>query len=119
MYCRSSCCVRVHSWALTSNKVWARTYHLYKSDYKYQLTRKEITENERINQQFTQERIEENLILHYFAPDYEKNQHNIKTAADVFKEIPEYHTFRYQIKYENIGRILTKLNFPKGQRLRV
>lgn len=92
------------------NKIWAQAYHILNgvlngSIYKYQLTVKEIEENERANRQFFLRTVEMDLINKYF---HSVQPLNIEEKKGLHKGSPIQFLTATEIKEELIRRSLVK-----------
>lgn len=95
------------------NKVWSQAFHLLKdSKYNAELSAEDIEELNEINKQFEKITPEEELILKYYEPDETEDKENFKTSTDVLSFLNAKTTLK--LNNNNIGKVLSKLNYPKG-----
>lgn len=94
--------------------VWAQAYSLFKSGFKFQMTREEIVKSEKNNKDFQVRTTEQNLIQEFFRPGKKDDNDAIfMTPTQILKAIePET---RQSINSYSIGRALQVLGFEKIQ----
>jgi len=94
------------------NMVYSQAYHLVKSDYNFNLTADEISENEIRNKSFQQLSEESQLVHKYFMPDESQKAENFKTATDVKVRL-SIHTGNNRYSVSKIGKALKQLGAIK------
>lgn len=98
------------------DQVWAQSYALFKdSGFNYQLTKEEIIQNEKRNENFQKNTVEMELIQKLFVPDEDKHPENFKTATEILSKISDLSSSRIHLSRENVGKAMTKLGYPKGR----
>lgn len=97
------------------NQVWGEALHLYKSGFKFELTKEEIKQNEERNKRFQVLSMERELIAKLFEPDEEKNIKHFMTATDVLDKLQGLSNIGQKLNKVQIGKALNSLKFPKGQ----
>jgi len=101
--------------AINIDQVYSQAYYLLKSGYKYELTRDEIAQSERINKTYQIASIEQELIQDHFAPSTEDTTGSeFLTATDILKAIES--EVKTTIHKQNVGRALKYLGFEQSQR---
>jgi len=102
------------------NKVWAQAYHLFKNTkFNYQLTEREIIENEDSNKTFLIRSPEMELIQKYITQgskrQYESNPEKVKfmTATDILTYLSEKNRSNIRLTNVNVGKSLTMLGFGR------
>lgn len=101
------------------NRMWCEAYHLYKTGFKYQLTKEEIEENDKINRQFHVLTTEIELIQkHYNTAKKNDDSVLFYTATDFMDNLNERYMGKFKVNPNSIGRALTYLGFEKQQQLR-
>jgi hypothetical protein len=103
------------------NKVWGQAYHLFESgNFKYDLTREELKENEFINSSFKIETEEMNYVRQFMSPvkPVDKDiEPAYLTSTQVAEDLMEKTKFNKKFNSVSIGRALSNLNFErKSQR---
>lgn len=96
---------------LDINKIWSQAYHLFsETNFDYQLTPREIDENEHANKTFLIRSPEMELIQKYIEPatkeDYEKAVENIGRDQD-------------EVKFMSATDVLTMLNTRSGSHIKL
>lgn len=94
--------------------VWSQAYHLMVSEYKYDMTRQEIAENEMSNENFKVTTIEYELLHKYFSPGSENDYDFLMMASDMMHEI-QSKAFP-KLNQKEFGRALKRLGFISQQR---
>ena len=97
--------------------VWSQAYSLYKSGFKFQLTREEIKENETRNQQFQQNSVEYEYVQKYLTPGTDFDNDAFRTASEIRDYLYSMSDRRAELRcVEKVGKALVQLGFPKGSK---
>ncbi|MFW6257646.1 MAG: VapE domain-containing protein, partial [Prolixibacteraceae bacterium] len=104
-----------YSKEININQVWAQAYHLYNSNFQFELTKEEIKQNEERNKRFQVLSMERELIAKLFEPDEEKNLNNFMTATDVLDKLQGLSNIGHKLNKVQVGKALNSLDFPKGR----
>lgn len=94
--------------------VWSQAYYLMGSGFKYDMTRQEIEENEKNNENFKVTTLEFELLHKYFSPGSENDYDALMMASDMMHEI-QLKTFP-KLNQKEFGRALKRLGFISQQR---
>jgi predicted P-loop ATPase len=95
------------------NQVYAQAYALYKSDFKYSLTREEVEENEKINDKHFVNTPEMDKIMECFVPSHKHADGAIfVTPTYILDKIISCSNIK-SLNSINVGRALVKLGFEK------
>jgi predicted P-loop ATPase len=94
------------------NDVWRQAFALYKSGFEYQLTPKEIEENEIANSSFNVTSIEMELIPKFYMPSTKENNGIFLNATDILIKLTALYPGT-RINIHAIGRALKMLGFKK------
>lgn len=114
------------------NKVWSQAYHLFKNTkFDYQLTQREIEENEIVNKTFLIRSTEMELLMKYLLKENKDNfekQGNIldsdpdkiffHTSTDIITELNKRNATGIKLNPVNIGRSLKMLGFEQVSKYR-
>lgn len=92
--------------------VWRQAYKLYKNKFDFELTQKELVENEIANQQFIVSTSELQIIQKHFIPGTSKDNAEFATATDISNLIKEIYP-GISVTPQNIGKALKILGFKK------
>ena len=93
------------------NIVWSQAYQLWKNGFKYELTKGEIEENERSNEQFRVITPEIELIQKHYSPGT-KDEHDAQyTTTDFVERLNDISNGRIRLNAKNVGVALKKLGF--------
>ncbi|RQP09238.1 MAG: virulence protein E [Parapedobacter sp.] len=110
-------CFEIHGidWAykddIDIDIVWSQAYQLWKSGFKYELTKEEIEENERSNEQFRVITPEIELIQKHYSPGT-KDEHEAQyTTTDFVERLNDISNGRIRLNAKNVGVALKKLGF--------
>lgn len=111
------------------NKVWSQAYHLFKNTkFNYQLTQREIEENEIVNKHFLIRSTEMELIMKFIKPskeneyDSEKNKSrneddenkvHFKNATEIMIYLNQKSLTNIKLYRENVGKGLKMLGFEQ------
>jgi len=117
------------NWSYTSgidiNKVWAQAYHLFKeTNYDYQLSPREIDENEEANKTFLIRSPEMELIQKYLVPatkkEFDDDPHDdqfkevqFRTATELLTILHEKNRANIKLSVVNVGKSLKMLGFSQ------
>jgi hypothetical protein len=106
------------------NKVWSQAYHIFKKgDFKYDLTREELRENEKVNATFKVQTEEMLYLQEYFISHpplkytnnekyYEKNAY-YKTSTQVAEELANKTLTKKRFNPVMVGKALANLGFER------
>lgn len=114
------------------NKVWSQAYHLFKNTkFDYQLTQREIEENEVVNKTFLIRSTEMELLMKYLVKedkDNFENQNNnfdyspdkiyFHTSTDIITELHKRNATGIKLNPVNIGKSLKMLGFEQVSKYR-
>ncbi len=93
------------------NKVWAQAYHLLRStSFEYELTAKEIEENDKFNKKYQVSSPERDLIQKFFNPGT-KEKGNFYTPTDIMEYLSGYSSIK--INPVQLGRELKFLGYER------
>lgn len=93
------------------NKVWAQAYHLLKNtSFEYELTAKEIEENDNFNKKYQVGSPERDLIQKFFNPET-KDKGNFYTSTDIIEYLSNYTSIK--INSVQVGRELKFLGYER------
>ncbi len=97
--------------------VWSQAYSLYKSDFKFQMTREEIKENETRNQKFQQNSVEYDYVQKYLTPGTDFEDDAFRTASEIRDYLYTKSDRRAELRsVEKLGKVLIQLGFPKASK---
>ena len=97
------------------DKVWAMAYSLFKSGFDFQLSAKEILENETSNEMYKEESIEQELIKMNLMKA-ERERKNLKTTSQILTIIGLRNPFlSNKLNITKVGTALKNLGFIYGQ----
>lgn len=97
------------------DKVWSMAYTLFKSGFEFQLSNKEIQENEIANEQYKEASIEEQLLKTHFKPAA-KEKDNHKTTIEILSHLKLlYPALSNNINLTKLGSALKNNGFAYGQ----
>lgn len=91
--------------------VWSHAYRLWKSGFRYEMTKEEIEENERHNEQFRVITPEIELIQKYYSPGTKADHDAQFTNSDFVRYLSEESNGRIRLNTKNVGVALKKLGF--------
>jgi len=103
------------------NNIYSQAYSLYKSGFKFELTRDEIQENEIRNVRYQKLTVERELIKRNFSPSTKEefkqcySNSAFMTATDILKRLTEITENQVRINSVNIGRALKMLDFKNDR----
>ena len=106
-----------YSKEIDMNKVYAQAYALYKAEFKYELTPKDVRENNEVNKKYQIETPEMDAIKYIYAPitkdEYDKHKESNEYEAITATEIKQYieKSFEQRFNTNNIGKGLRFLGF--------
>lgn len=92
--------------------IYREAYTLYKEGFYYQLTQKEIEENELANKKFMIDTPEVQLIPKYFKPATKERYAEFLTSTDILKEITS-ENYNFKGNIQAVGKALKVLGFKK------
>ncbi len=118
-------CFEIHEidWSYSNlidiDLIWSQAFYLFKNGFEYNLTSKEIEENEKVNSNHTIRTAELDLIQRYFEPiDKENPFAKAYTSTDIINELKSYNITQLNITPVNIGKALRHLGYkPISQRI--
>ncbi len=96
------------------NLVYAQAYALFKQGFEYELTSKEVEENETANARFKARTIEMELILKFIRKGTKDDHEFFWQATDVLRKLHELTENKLKINKNNIGKALTALKFKNS-----
>ena len=110
------------------NKVWAQAYHYFKNTkFDYQLTQREIEENEVVNKTFMIRSTEMELLMKYlvssnkdnfdkqgFVSEHDSDKIYFHTATDIITELNKRNATGLKLNPNNIGKSLKMLGFEQA-----
>lgn len=104
-----------YSKAINPDQIWMQAYYLYKSGFKYQLTKEDIEENEIANRKFQKTTPEQELIQEYFMPGSEDDNDDHWTASKFVEELQTRitHASISKMNHTRIGKALKSLGFNR------
>jgi predicted P-loop ATPase len=92
------------------NKVWAQAYALLKTDFNYELSKKDIEDNEKRNSKYKTLSAEHEIISKYFKIPEDRKEAQFMTSSDVL----HYLSIKYpKLNHINIGKAMTGLGFER------
>lgn len=91
--------------------VWSQAYYLWKSGFKYDMTREEIEQNELANEQFRIIAPELELIQKFYSPGTSENHDAKYTATDCLDYLSDKVNGRIKLNSQSLGKALKKLGF--------
>ncbi|MES2568107.1 MAG: VapE domain-containing protein [Bacteroidota bacterium] len=95
------------------NFVWAQAYDLYISDFEYELTAKEIEENEKENRKHLLHSFEIDFLQQNYVPGTKDDNEGFFTSTDFLKVINEKLGSSFKTSVQNIGKALKILEFDQ------
>lgn len=93
--------------------VWAQAYELYNSDFAFELTPKEIEENEKENKKHLVHGFEFEFLKQYFIPGTKEDNEGFYTSTDFLKVLHEKLGSSFKSSVQNIGKTLKMLDFEQ------
>lgn len=93
--------------------IWAQAYDLFNSDFKFELTVKEIEENEKENKKHLIHSFEIDFLKQYFLPGAKDDNDGFYTSTDFLKVINEKLGSSFKSSVQNIGKALKMLDFEQ------
>jgi predicted P-loop ATPase len=100
--------------AIDINNVWRQACSLFKNGFKYDLTKEEIKENERINQIYRVSTPEVELISKFFSPGTKEDYDLFYSASEIMQEILVKFPFA-KLNHVSIGKAMKTLGFLPSQ----
>ncbi|MCB0497244.1 MAG: virulence protein E [Cyclobacteriaceae bacterium] len=97
------------------DKVWSQAFHLYRTGYKYQLTKEEIEENEHINAAHNIVTSEMELIQLYLKPGTTEEHDEFWTSTQIMQYLVSKVERTISLKPVLIGKALKVLEFERVQ----
>ena len=98
------------------NLVWSQAYHLFQSDFKCEMTAKEIAENEQSNNQYRTLNVEMELILKYYSQGTKEDNDIFYTSTDICENLTTNTEGKLKINPVEIGKALKTLGFVQSQK---
>lgn len=93
--------------------VWAQAYDLYNSDFAFELTPKEIEENEKENKKYLIHSFEIDFLKQFYFPGTKDDNNGFYTSTDFLKVINERLGHSFKTSVQNIGKALKMLDFEQ------
>ena len=93
--------------------IWAQAYDLYTSDFAFELTPKEIEENEKENKKYLVHSFEIDFLKQYYFPGTKEDNNGFYTSTDFLKVINERLGHSFKTSAQNIGKALKMLDFEQ------
>jgi hypothetical protein len=100
------------------DRVWAQAYHLFLSGFQYEMTAKEIEENELINNQYKTISPEVELVQKFFSPGTKENHDQFMTATEICHHLVLNLSGNLKISPVEIGKALKLLGHTQCQKRR-
>ncbi|MCC5939252.1 MAG: virulence protein E [Lunatimonas sp.] len=100
------------------DRVWAQAYHLFLSGFAYEMTAKEIEENELINNQYKTISPEVELVQKFFSPGTKENHDQFLTATEICHHLVLNLSGNLKISPVEIGKALKLLGHTQCQKRR-
>lgn len=108
-----------YSTEVNINQIWSEAYSLYNSGFKYQLTKDEIEENDKINRQYQIQTTEMQLIQNHYIPAKRDDKDAIfYTSTDFLENLNDKYSGKFKMNIHSIGRALRYLGFERCQQMR-
>ena len=93
--------------------VWSQAYQLWKTGFKYEMTREEIQENEMANEDFRVVTVEMELLQKYFRPGTAQENDGAFMASELMNEIQIKSCLK--LSQKEFGRALKRIGFVPTQ----
>ncbi len=93
--------------------IWAQAYDLYNSDFPFELTVKEIEENEKENKKYLVHSFEIDFLKQYYIPGTKLENDGFYTSTDFLRVINERLGNSFKSTVQNIGKALKMLDFEQ------
>lgn len=106
-----------YSSEVNKESLWSEAFSLYKSGFKYELTKEEIKENEKANETHHLNTHEIDLIQKYFQAATEEDHDAFLTSTEIELYILEKIGRSIKLNPIGIGKALKKLDFPRSQKM--
>jgi predicted P-loop ATPase len=97
------------------NRVWAQAYQLYLTNFHYEMTAKEIRENEIMNNQYKTISPEVELVQKFFTPGTKEDHDKFMTATDICHQLALNISGNLRISPVEIGKALKLLGHVQTQ----
>ena len=97
------------------DRVWAQAYQLYLSNFHYEMTAKEIRENEIMNNQYKTISPEVELVQKFFSPGTKEDHDKFMTATDICHQLALNISGNLRISPVEIGKALKLLGHIQTQ----
>ncbi|MDO6437071.1 VapE family protein [Cyclobacterium sp. 1_MG-2023] len=97
------------------DRVWAQAYQLYLSNFHYEMTAKEIRENEIMNNQYKTISPEVELVQKFFSPGTKEDHDKFMTATDICHQLVLNISGNLRISPVEIGKALKLLGHVQSQ----
>jgi predicted P-loop ATPase len=95
--------------------VWAQAYQLYRSNFPYEMTAKEIQENEILNNQYKTISPEVELVQKFFSPGTKEDHDKFMTATEICHHLTLNLSGKMRISPVEIGKALKLLGHIQTQ----
>jgi predicted P-loop ATPase len=97
------------------DRVWAQAYQLYQSDFKYEMTAREIEENEIMNNQYKTISPEVELAQKFFSPATKEDHEKFWTATEICQHLMLNISGNLRISPVEIGKALKLVGHTQCQ----
>lgn len=97
------------------DRVWAQAYQLYLTNFHYEMTAKEIRENEIMNNQYKTISPEVELVQKFFSPGTKEDHDKFMTATDICHQLALNISGNLRISPVEIGKALKLLGHVQSQ----
>ncbi len=97
------------------DRVWAQAYHLFNSDFPYEMTAREILENEALNNQYKTISPEVELVQKFFSPGTKEDHDRFMTATEICHHLVLNISGNLRISPVEIGKALKLLGHIQTQ----
>ena len=97
------------------DRVWAQAYQLYLTNFHYEMTAKEIRENEIMNNQYKTISPEVELVHKFFSPGSKEDHDKFMTATDICHQLALNISGNLRISPVEIGKALKLLGHVQSQ----
>tara|TARA_R110002124_G_scaffold274050_2_gene443746 strand:+ start:24636 stop:25871 length:1236 start_codon:yes stop_codon:yes gene_type:complete len=97
------------------DRVWAQAYQLYLTNFHYEMTAKEIRENEIMNNQYKTISPEVELVQKFFSPGSKEDHDKFMTATDICHQLALNISGNLRVSPVEIGKALKLLGHVQTQ----
>ena len=97
------------------DRVWAQAYQLYLTNFHYEMTAKEIRENEIMNNQYKTISPEVELVQKFFSPGTKEDHDKFMTATDICHQLALNISGNLRVSPVEIGKALKLLGHVQTQ----